>query len=1082
MSAARSITIIDPRVGDIAAVVAGLPAGEAVFVLDDSQDGLGQIAALLAGTDGISALHIVGHGSAGALVLGNGLVDTAALAAHADDLATIGRHLAPGGDILLYGCNVAAGDAGQAFIDSFGALTHADIAASTDVTGAAALGGNWTLEAHSGAIEAHSLAFAAFHGTLDTINGDGAANVLTGTEGDDTISGFGGNDTISGLGGNDVIDGGTGADDMAGGLGDDIYYVDNAGDTITEAANAGTDLVYATASVVLSANVENATLLGSGAINLVGNALDNVLIGNSGGNLLNGGSGNDYLDGLAGADTLVGGKGDDTYVLSAVSDVVIESEFEGTDTIRAGFSYALGKNIENLVFTGTGDYAGVGNILGNVMTGNDGNNILSGEDGNDTLYGGNGTDTLIGGTSNDILDGGAGGDAMIGGTGNDTYYVDSVDDVIVEEANQGVDTVVTKFGWTLGDDFENLTLTGSDAVNGTGTAADNILIGNGADNTLLGNGCNDTLDGGAGVDTLIGGTGNDSYTVDSIGDLIVENADEGADSVTASVSYTLVDNVENLTLTGTADLSGTGNDANNVIVGNDGANTLSGLGGNDTIDGGKGADAMDGGAGNDTYIVDDAGDTVTDSAGTDTVQSSITWVLAASLENVTLTGKAAINATGNAQANVITGNDGDNVIDGGAGADTMIGGAGADTYYVDNSADKAIETAQGGGTDLVIASASFKLTDYADNLTLTGTADLSAGGNVIGNVITGNSGNNVIEGGGGKDTLDGRDGSDLYVVSNTRDGFQGEIQDTGTTGTDEVRLSYTTSGYSVFSDKDTGIERIVIGTGTGAVADSTGTAAVAVSAAKLLNAVIILGNAGSNRITGTAFGDTIDGGLGADALTGGLGDDTYYVDDAKDRVIERALQGYDTVYATVSVKLAKSVEALVLTGSADLYGTGGADNNTITGNLGNNLLDGGKGDDVLIGGAGNDRLIGGQGADTLQGGSGTDVFVFADKPVTGGPVDVIVDFNQGESDRIELDKDAFRGLGRVLGTISADQFWSGTGVTQVHDSTDRLLYDTTTGNLWYDADGYGVAAPILIIQLGTSSHPVLAYTDIALIA
>ena len=339
-----------------------------------------------------------------------------------------------------------------------------------------------------------------------------------------------------------------------------------------------------------------------------------------------------------------------------------------------------------------------------------------------------------------------------------------------------------------------------------------------------------------------------------------------------------------------------------------------------------------------------------------------------------------------------------------------------------------------------------------------------------------------MKGGGGKDTLDGRDGSDLYVVSNTRDGFQGEIQDTGTTGTDEVRLSYTTSGYSVFSDKDTGIERIVIGTGTGAVADSTGTAAVAVSAAKLLNAVIILGNAGSNRITGTAFGDTIDGGLGADALTGGLGDDTYYVDDAKDRVIERALQGYDTVYATVSVKLAKSVEALVLTGSADLYGTGGADNNTITGNLGNNLLDGGKGDDVLIGGAGNDRLIGGQGADTLQGGSGTDVFVFADKPVTGGPVDVIVDFNQGESDRIELDKDAFRGLGRVLGTISADQFWSGTGVTQVHDSTDRLLYDTTTGNLWYDADGYGVAAPILIIQLGTSSHPVLAYTDIALIA
>ncbi|WP_298191005.1 DUF4347 domain-containing protein [Novosphingobium sp.] len=1082
MPAARSITVIDPRVGDIAAVVASLPAGETVYVLDAGQDGIAQIAALLAGQDGIAALHIVGHGSAGALTLGSGTLDAAALAAHADDLAAIGRHLAPGGDILLYGCNVAAGTAGQAFIDALGALTHADIAASTDVTGAAALGGNWTLEAHSGQIEAQTLALGAFQGTLATIDGDGTANVLTGTTGDDVINGFGANDTISALAGNDEIDGGTGADQMTGGLGDDTYYVDNAGDTVIEAATEGTDLVFSSVSLALAANVENLTLLGSSAINAIGNSSDNLLTGNTAANLLNGGLGNDWLDGKAGADTMIGGKGDDTYVLSALTDVVVEAEFEGNDTIRAGFSYALDKNVENLQLTGTGDFSGVGNVLANTLTGNDGANILSGEDGNDTLVGGIGADTLIGGTGSDTLDGGAGTDAMIGGSGNDTYVIDSADDVIVEEAGQGADTVVVGFDWILADDFENLTLSGAAAVNGTGSTVDNVLIGNGAANTLVGLGGNDTLDGGGGDDTLIGGIGNDSYIIDSAADLIIENADEGTDTVTASVSFTLVDNVENLTLGGLVAISGTGNDAANVLIGNDAANALAGQGGNDTLDGGKGADALDGGAGDDTYIVDDAGDTTADSAGTDTVRASVSWTLAASIENLELAGKASINATGNALANTLTGNEGDNVIDGGAGIDVMNGGAGADTYYVDNSADQAVETVRGGGTDTVIASASYRITDFVDNLTLTGSADLAATGNTINNVIVGNSGRNLIDGGGGKDALDGQGGGDLYLVTNARDGFQGEIQDTGTSGIDEVRVTYTTIGYANFNEKDTGIERIVLGSGTGASADTSGTSTISVSAAKVLNALTIIGNAGANRISGTAFADTIDGGAGVDTMTGGAGDDTYYVDNVKDRVSERALGGSDTVYSSVSFKLASAVDALVLTGSADLSGTGGNDANTITGNTGANVLDGGRGDDLLLGQAGNDRLIGGLGADTLEGGSGADQFVFALTPRFGDPFDTIRDFNSAEGDSIELARGAFRGLGRALGPITADQFWSGDGVSQVHDASDRILYDTSSGKLWYDPDGLGDFAPILIAQLGTSAHPALTYTDIVLIA
>jgi Ca2+-binding RTX toxin-like protein len=1080
--AARSVTIIDSRIGDIAAVVASLPAGETVFVLDGGRDGLGQIAALLAGMGEIDALHIIGHGSAGALTLGSGVLDAAALAAHAEDLAVIGSHLSPGGDILLYGCNVAAGDTGQAFIDALGALTHADIAASTDLTGAAKLGGNWTLEARTGAIEAQVLAAAAFQSTLATIDGDGFDNVLNGTTGDDTINGFGGTDIITGLAGNDEIDGGTGTDAMTGGLGDDTYYVDNAGDTVVEATNEGIDLVYSSVSLALGTNVENLTLLGSSAINAIGNSLGNTLTGNTGANLLNGGLGNDYLDGKAGNDTMIGGKGDDTYVLSSLSDVVVESDLEGNDTIRAGFSYALDKNVEGLVLTGTGDFSGVGNILANTLTGNDGTNILSGEDGNDTLLGNGGADTLIGGTGGDTLDGGTGADALIGGSGNDTYVVDSLDDVIVEEAAQGTDTIVTPFDWVLADDFENITLSGSAVIDATGSSVDNVLIGNSAANALVGLDGNDSLNGGGGNDTLIGGKGNDSYTIDSTGDLIIENADEGTDTVSAEVTFTLADNVDNLTLTGLIAISGTGNTTNNVLVGNDAANALTGLGGNDTLDGGKGADAMDGGSGDDIYVVDDAGDSTTDSSGSDTVRAAISWTLAAAIENLELADKTSINGTGNALANRITGNEGDNVIDGGAGVDVMNGGAGADTYYVDNAADQVVEAVRGGGADTVIASTSYTLTDYADNLTLTGSGDLSATGNSINNAIIGNSGRNLIDGGASKDALDGREAGDLYAVRNARDGVAGEIQDTGTTGIDEVRVTYETVGYAIFNDKDTGIERIVVGTGTGANADTSGTAKIAVSAAKVLNALTIIGNAGANRITGTAFADTIDGGAGGDTMSGGAGNDTYYVDDLKDRVSERALSGFDTVYSSVSFKLSSGVDALVLTGTADLSGTGGNDANTITGNGGANLLDGGKGDDLLMGMGGNDRLIGRLGVDTLEGGSGADRFVFVTALHAGDLPDTVTDFSSAEGDVIELGRSAFRGLGRTLGTISEDQFWSAPGVIAAHDSTDRLLYDSSSGKLWYDEDGSGGVGSVLVAQFGTTTHPVLSYSDFVLIA
>ena len=266
---------------------------------------------------------------------------------------------------------------------------------------------------------------------------------------------------------------------------------------------------------------------------------------------------------------------------------------------------------------------------------------------------------------------------------------------VTELVGEGTDTVQASVTYTLAANLERLTLTGTSALNGTGNDLANTLTGNTAANTL---------DGGTGADTLIGGAGDDTYVVDNAADVVTELASQGTDSVQASVTHTLAANVERLTLTGTSAINGTGNDLANTLTGNTAANTLIGGAGNDTLNGGTGADTLIGGAGDDTYVVDNVADVVTElvGEGTDTVQTSVTYTLAANLERQTLTGSSAINGTGNDLANTLTGNAAANTLDGGTGADTLIGGAGDDTYVVDNAADVVTELV-GEGTDTVQA-------------------------------------------------------------------------------------------------------------------------------------------------------------------------------------------------------------------------------------------------------------------------------------------------------------------------------------------------------------------------------------------
>ncbi|MFL6675370.1 MAG: VCBS domain-containing protein [Massilia sp.] len=956
------------------------------------------------------------------------------------------------------------------------------------------------------------------------INGSGNAldNLINGNSGSNVLSGMDGNDTLVGNAGDDVLDGGTGADNLQGGVGNDTYVVDNAGDSVTEGLNAGTDIVRSSIDYTLTANVENLTLTGTDNLNGSGNALNNIITGNGGANtisaeagaetvfagdgndVVSGGDGNDILNGEAGDDQLsgdagndtingglggdqmAGGLGDDTFVVDNTGDIVTEAGNEGTDLVQSSITYTLTDNVENLTLTGSADINGSGNALDNIINGNTGANVLDGMAGNDTINGNTGADTLIGGdgndvlngdagddqlqgdAGNDVLNGGAGADNMHGGTGDDTYVVDNAADLVVESAGEGTDTVQSGISYTLTGNVENLTLTGSTNINGSGNALDNVITGNSGSNvlsgmdgndTLVGNAGTDTLDGGAGADNMQGGAGDDTYVVDDAHDVVTEAAGAGVDTVQSGISYTLGANVENLTLTGTDNLGGTGNALNNVIVGNAGANVL---------DGGAGVDTMSGGAGDDTYVVDSSADTIVEAAngGNDTAYASASYTLSNNVETLVLTGSAAINGTGNAQDNTITGNGADNVLsggagndalsggagndtlDGGTGADALQGGTGNDTYVVDNAGDTVVE-GQGEGVDTVQSSISYTLTSNVENLTLTGGANIDGTGNALDNVITGNGGNNVLNGAEGNDTLVGGAGNDTLVGGAGADSLQGGAGD----------------DTYVVDDADTVVE--AAGGGTDTVQSATSHTLEANVENLVLTGTDNLGGTGNalnNAIQGNAGANVLDGGAGADTLAGGAGDDTYIVDNSSDVVVEAAGNGVDTVKASANYALGANVENLVLTGTANINGAGNADDNTITGNSGANTLDGGAGADTVSGGAGNDTLNGGDGNDTLDGGAGNDTINGGDgdDKIDGGTEADLMQGGAG-NDSYVVDNSAdvvVEAAGGGTDTVSASVTYT------VGANVENLLL-TGTGNI----DGTGNASDNTIT--GTSGDNTL---------
>ncbi len=847
---------------------------------------------------------------------------------------------------------------------------------------------------------------------------------------------------------------------------------------------------------------------------------DDQIVTGAGNDTLLGGIGNDSLDGGTGADTLIGGVGDDTYYLDNVGDTVVENAGEGNDTISSSVSVsaALGANVETIILTGSANINATGNGADNTITGNSGNNTLDGGNGNDTLNGGAGSDTLIGGSGNDSLDGGTGADSLTGGTGDDTYYLDNAGDTVVENVGEGNDTIFSSVAVAAAQsaNIETIVLTGAANVDATGDGNDNTITGNSGDNTLDGGNGNDTLNGGDGNDTLLGGAGtdtlnggsgndvldggtaadslaggvgDDTYYLDDAGDTIVENAGEGSDKVFTSVSVTAaqVANIEEIVLTGSANLNAAGDDNNNTITGNSGDNALNGGGGNDTLnggggndilDGGTGADSLAGGTGDDTYYLDDAGDTVVENSGegSDKVFSSVSVTAAqvANIEEITLTGGANINATGDGGNNTITGNSGDNtlnggngndtlnggggndtllggvgadtlnggsgddVLDGGTGADTMAGGTGNDTYYVDNVNDVIVENA-GEGYDKIFTSVTLTAAQTAgiEEVILVGSGNVNLTGDAGNNTLTGNAGNNVLDGGAGNDTFFGGAGNDTIL---------------GGDGDDTV------SGYNLATD---GADQINLGDGNDVVKlSATGSTQIRLSftSAEVGNGSANDSNTLANQDGGLAVRIQAENGSGA--LTGSIGraDDegitfvaaTGTTLDVRD-LVSGVSRGDTFVKATLGSAGIDTYNDFAST--VNTYYNGGKGSDTISSGAGNDFLVGGDGNDKLSGRAGDDQFIGGAGNDIIDGGTGADIMnggLGNDKYYVDNVGDVVVEAAGQGTDtiysKISLDLHTSSNVEDIV--LQGTSNLNATG-----NSLDNSLYGNEGNNILTDTEG-----------------------------
>jgi Ca2+-binding RTX toxin-like protein len=780
------------------------------------------------------------------------------------------------------------------------------------------------------------------------------ADIARTGDGDDVVRGRMGSDLLETDKGVDTVDGGTNED---GSRGFDRWAADKSAMAADQAmvldlTQTGIQATYSILSETTKA-VGTATVSGIEALNLItGAGADRITTlgeGEDDDDVITTGGGADWVKLAGGSDSVILGAGIDTLVVdySGTADSGVGIRVDGgiAGTLAGGYSgrYYRGNantgvsfsEVEHIELTLTGHR--------DIVVTADGDDRVTALAGDDDVFTGKGVDTIDGGTGLDRWSADksamtAALDLDLNRAGVQATYV------VKRETTNATGTATVRGIEALGNGTNDPFKSGSgndvivtraeilDDRIATGAGNDRVTVAGGSDWVDLGAGNADTLvldysatpDSGVGVrmDGAVQGTLATGHS----GRFYQGNANTG-------VVFAGAERFE-LKLTAKDD----------IVVTGDGSDLLDGFTGNDTLTGGKG---------DDTYIVDAQGDRVVESAegGTDTVRTSVSYILESGQEievlmTTNVSGKGAINLTGNERVNSLRGNAGNNVLDGGIGADSLTGLGGGDTYYVDAVGDKVYE-ARGGGTDIVRVAASAAtyglLTGQEIEVlaasSATATTALNLSGNEFAQTITGNAGANILKGWGGADLLDGRGGLD----------------------TADYREK--TAAVAVALNGGTRVTVTV-----GGVAED-----------RIVNIENVTGGTAADTLTGDGLANVLDGWTGADTLRGGRGNDTYVVDNVADKVIEAVGGGIDTVKASVSYTLAagQEIEALSTTsdtGKGTINLTGNERANSLRGNAGNNILDGGLGADRLTGLGGTDTYLVDTAADQVYEakGGGTD--------------------------------------------------------------------------------------------------------------
>jgi Ca2+-binding RTX toxin-like protein len=382
---------------------------------------------------------------------------------------------------------------------------------------------------------------------------------------------------------------------------------------------------------------------------------------------------------------------------------------------------------------------------------------------------------------------------------------------------------------------------------------------------------------------------------------------------------------------------------------------------------------------------------------------------------------------GHGGIDTLLGGAGSDTLDGGSSFDTMFGGAGSDTYIVDNVSDvvaEVVDSVDTGGVDKVISSVSYALPDSVENLTLTGLSNINGFGNSLGNTIIGNLANNDLRGRGGVDSLSGGLGDD------TLEGGAGNDSLNGGVGSDTASFLHASKGLD-----------LIVASG----AQNTG-----VGNDTFTSIENLIGSQFDDTLTGNNAGNVLEGSRGNDLINGLGGNDTASYANAKAAVtVSLAAGGAQSTGTTEGTDTLQNIENL----------TGGTFNDSLTGDGNANILTGGLGTDTLIGGAGIDQ------------------FVFDNVSST----DQIGDFLVG-TDKIVLDPTLLPIDPDGPGIVLPNEFYAAAGATTAQTGEQHLIYNTTTGDLYYDRDGGGAFAyfPVLIAKVYSSgtTPAALSATDI----